>query len=136
MSDQDERDATIAGLRGAADFFEQNPAAPLTWTLDIGYHCSDRDEFVAAARALGRADKDFSSGFASVTRDFGGGIVVRYQAYRSEVCERVVVGTREVEVEEPDPEIVAALPKVKRVETVEEVEWRCEPLLAPARQAA
>lgn len=133
----DERRAqTIAGLRAAADFFEANPDAPIAYSIDLGYHCSDRDEFVAAVRALGSARKDFNSTFAQAGRRFGGGVEVRYQAYRDQVCERVVVGTKQVEVEEPDPEVVAALPKVKRTETVEEVEWRCEPLLAPVEQAA
>ena len=132
----DRRSEFVAGLRAAADFFESNPDAGVPYDARMGFHCSSRDEFVTAVRALGRAEKDFTSSYARATRDFGGGVQVDYQAYRSEVCERVVVGTREVEVEEPDPEAVAALPKVKRTETVEDVEWRCEPLLAPKVEAA
>jgi hypothetical protein len=51
------------------------------------------------------------------------------------VCERVVVATREVEMEEPDPVAVAALPKVTRTVTVEDVEWKCAPLLTSADQS-
>jgi len=49
--------------------------------------------------------------------------------HRAQVCERVVVGTREVEVEEADPAAVAALPKVKHVKVIEDVEWVCSPAL-------
>lgn len=136
MLDQDERAATVAGLRAAADFFEANPDAPMPFGVDLGRHMNDRDEFVSAVRALGSARKDFGSTYAQVARSFGGGVEIRYQAYREQVCERVVVGTRQVEVEEADPAAVAALPKFKRTETVEDVEWRCEPLLAPVEQAA
>lgn len=128
---QDDRAATIAGLRAAADFFEQTPDAPLPYSIDLGVHCFGREEFVTAVRALGNARKDFSSAYAEAGRDFGGGVQIRYQAARDQVCERVVVGTETREVEEPDPDAVAALPKVKRTEVVEQVEWRCEPLLAP-----
>ena len=44
------------------------------------------------------------------------------------MCERVVVGTREVEVEEADPAAVAALPKVKRTVTVVSTSrWKTPP---------
>lgn len=136
MLDQDERAATIAGLRAAADFFEATPDAPLPYSINLGLHLFTREEFVSAVRALGKARKNFSTGYAEAKREFGGRVEIRYQAYREQVCERIVVGTKQVETEKPDPEAIAALPKVKRVETVEEVEWRCEPLLAPVEQAA
>lgn len=48
---------------------------------------------------------------------------------RDEVCERVVTGTREVTEEVPDPEALAAVPKVVVTKTVEDVKWICRPLL-------
>jgi hypothetical protein len=54
---------------------------------------------------------------------------------RNEVCEKVVTGTREVTKEVPDPEALAAVPKVTVTETVEDVEWRCHPILDAAVQS-
>lgn len=49
---------------------------------------------------------------------------------REELCERVVTGVREVTEEVPDPEALAAVPKVAVTKTVEDVEWVCRPILA------
>jgi len=91
-----------------------------------------------ARRAGAAMRKDIGDTYAGADLIFGS-LVLHVYSQREEVCERVVVGTRQVEVEEPDPkavvEAVAALPKVKRVETVEDIEWRCTPLLAPADDA-
>jgi hypothetical protein len=47
-----------------------------------------------------------------------------------------VVGTREVTEEVPDPEALAAVPKVTVTRTVEDVRWECRPLLAEAQRDA
>ena len=47
---------------------------------------------------------------------------------REEVCERKVTVVTE-EVEEVDPEALAALPKVMVTREVEQVEWICPPSL-------
>ncbi|HET6291734.1 MAG TPA: hypothetical protein VFG33_00115, partial [Kribbella sp.] len=60
----------------------------------------------------------------------GGVIEVHVGAYRDQVCERVVTGTREVTKTVPDPSVV--VPDVEVTETVEDVEWICGPLLAKA----
>lgn len=50
---------------------------------------------------------------------------------RAAVCERVVTGVV-VETEEmPDPDYIAAAPTKTVTREVEQVEWRCEPILAP-----
>jgi heme-binding NEAT domain protein len=54
---------------------------------------------------------------------------------REEICERIVTGTREVTVEVPDPEQLAAVPTVSVTKTVEDVEWICRPLLDDATTA-
>jgi hypothetical protein len=51
------------------------------------------------------------------------------------VCERVVTGTRLETKEVPDPEALKAVPLVTVTETVEDVEWRCMPLLADLTSA-
>lgn len=75
----------------------------------------------------------------NVTKDIGdyAGVILRFgevglyvYAGRGEVCERIVTGTREVTKEVPDPKALAEVPKVTVTETVEDVEWKCTPLLA------
>ena len=56
-----------------------------------------------------------------VERSFGGQVTLQYQASRSEVCERVVVGTETVHVSDPEARMV----EVER----DVIEWRCSPIL-------
>lgn len=87
-----------------------------------------------ARRAGATIRKDGDERYAKALLDFGG-ITLQVYAQRDQVCERVVIGTRQVEIEEPDPELLAKVPTVRRIATVEDVEWRCTPLLAPAEHA-
>ena len=68
--------------------------------------------------------------FYDFTRSYGGGVYASVVVDRPAVCERVVTAVREVTREVPDPEALAALPTTTVTETVEDVEWRCLPLLA------
>lgn len=95
------------------------------------------DDLARVSRAIGgRWDKRDRDELFALVREVADGVHVELVAWREQVCTRVVTGTRQIEVEEADPEAVAALPKVTRVETVEDVEWRCEPLLAPREPQA
>jgi hypothetical protein len=137
----DPREAYIDGLRQIADFLAAHPEVPLPY-LDSTAHTGgrhqstlsiylwDRDTMATVARAMGQATKSTHESTRQfyLTRRFAG-IDLVASVPRNEVCQRIVVGTSEVEVEEPDPAAVAALPKVKRTEVVEQVEWRCMPLL-------
>lgn len=142
MPDNDNatRAAYTAGLRQLADILDNYPEVPLPVDgsspnyLRIGFHFlsaeDPRTEMAAARRALGvpmeksaRTDDYF---------DLKGnlhGLYFSMTAFREDVCERVVVATREVEVSEPDAAAVAALPKVTRTVKVEDVRWKCTPLL-------
>ncbi|MET8866471.1 hypothetical protein ABZW11_26335 [Nonomuraea sp. NPDC004580] len=142
------RAAYTAGLRALADALDANPDLPLPWQggpyMAMTLHFLDaqdpRAEMAAARRALGipmdKAPRE--DGYFDM-RGTLHGVHIAFTAYRKDVCERVVVGTREVEIEEPDPDAVAALPTVKRTEVIEDVEWVCHPILAtdePAGGAA
>lgn len=82
-------------------------------------------------RAGATIDKNVSDKYASVLLRFGSFALDVY-AEREQVCERVVTGTREIEVEEQDPEALAAVPTRTVTKVVEDVEWVCTPLLSGA----
>lgn len=56
-------------------------------------------------------------------------VYVRASVDREQICERVVTGTHEVIEEVPDPDLLAAVPKVTNVRVEEIVEWKCRPIL-------
>lgn len=136
------RAAYTAGLRALADILDAHPELPLPFE-GTGPGCNafsfhflstadPRAEMAAARRALGVAvEKNSSEADATYYRLSGKlhGLHFELSAFRKDVCERVVVATREIEVEEPDPAAVAALPKVKRTEVIEDVKWKCHPIL-------
>ncbi|MBP2704474.1 hypothetical protein JOL79_11675 [Microbispora sp. RL4-1S] len=140
----DPRHEYIRGLRALADALENHPELPLPYQgshpnygrLSFHFLSSEnpRAEMAAARRALGvPLEKDARDGDTYL--DLKGnlhGLYFLLTAFRKDVCERVVTGTREVEIEEPDPAAVASLPKVKTTVTIEDVEWVCHPILAGA----
>jgi hypothetical protein len=146
MTDTDPRQAYIDGLHQIADFLAEHPEVPLPYLggdlrAGVTDHSlpiylvtgSQRDDLAAIARAMGSASKVVQpdSDRFYVLRKFGA-ITLTASADRAEVCDRVVTGTREVTREVPDPEALAAVPKVTVTETVEDVDWVCGPLLAKA----
>jgi hypothetical protein len=127
-----------AALREAADLLDQRPQLPqpyitnsysgrvnLAWYLHIDTSNHPKQKALAAliVKTLGgkwdkgEREKDFDF---YQSRDL---LDLHIQVDRPAVCERVVVGTetRTVPAVEAQPE---------RTETVEKVEWRCQPLLA------
>lgn len=137
------RDGYIEGLRMLADLLEAKSDLPLPYDgsknsplLTMILHGDNRTELAAAVRALPCRLEKVADGDHFKLRGQLSGLHVQLLTYRKDICERVVTGTRQVEVTEPDPAAVAALPKVTRTETVEDVEWICPPsLLAPAKEA-
>ena len=143
MTGPDQRAAYTAGLRQLADILDAHPEVPLpcegsnpTYSrLSFHFLYSDnvRADMAAARRALGvpTEKNDRVPGYFNLHGSLHG-LHFSMTAYRKDVCERVVVATREVEVEEADPVAVASLPKVKRTVKIEDVEWKCAPLLEQA----
>lgn len=80
-------------------------------------------------RAGAKVDKHTNGDFAGAILTFGR-VTMKVYSDRDQVCERIVTGTREVPVEEKDPEALAAVPTRTVMRVVEDVEWRCTPLLA------
>ncbi|GGM84873.1 hypothetical protein GCM10012275_64520 [Longimycelium tulufanense] len=131
-----------ASLRSLADMIEANPELAENFsgyknTIAITVHTDLFDRvgslarFARACKAAGATvAKEIDDKWHNVVATFANSVEVTMLAYREEVCERVVVGTREVVEEVPDPEAMAAVPTVKRKRTEEIVRWECRPLLA------
>lgn len=100
------------------------------------YGIVDRDELAAIARAVGgRWDKHDDDLLFRLTREILDGVTVDLVVNREAVCEWVTTGEETVEIVEPDPDLVAQLPTVTRIETRKVGEWQCKPVL-PGVEAA
>lgn len=130
-----------AGLRALADMIEASPE--LVDKAHLGDRFNrmlvpawTRDEVAAAARAGLRSgakvDKHVGDKYAGVNVVLNEMVSLHVYVDREEVCERIVVGTRDVTEEVPDPDALAAVPTVTVTKTVEDVEWRCTSLLSEA----
>lgn len=124
-----QRDAIAEGYTELAEWADRHPDVSLYPSGALIYaFAPDQPTFQAWVRALadgapiGGVRKEIGTQYASATRRFGP-LNVQVTIARTEVCERVVTGTRKVEV--PDPEVVAAAPLVTVDEDI--VEWRCPP---------
>jgi hypothetical protein len=133
----DPRAEFAAGLRAFADLIDANPDLPLPvqdkfeWTVWPSAVADVKAEIARIRRLLpGRFDKnDTSDYYNSKYFELRGqlrGLPLVISTYREQVCERVVVGTRAVTKTVPAPDA----PMVEVTVTVEDVEWRCHPLLA------
>ena len=139
----------IAGLHALADMLDQHPELPLPstgtstafdwWIWD---HENENSKAVLAeiVRLIPGA-KNKVVGEGSTASWFTveaslRGLRIDVNAHRASVCRRVVTGTREVTEEVPDPDALATVPKVTVSKTVEDIEWVCEPLMAPREQVA
>jgi hypothetical protein len=117
----------IAGLRGLAEFLEQRPEFPIlgshTWYIFQHNPIGLSD----CIKSLGRVTKYADGGYIGAQRRFGP-IVLDVSSKRSEVCRRVVKGTRTV---------TKLVPVQFELQEVEEeiVEWECPKQLITADHA-
>lgn len=143
MSDTQKQVAAeqAAGLRALADMIEANPELADNFSnalnhsgMKVHLRAGDRAVEMAsiariALRHGAKVRKDIDDKWHNLILTFGT-VKAEVLAYRSDVCERVVVGTETVTKTVPDPEALAAVPTVEVTEEVETVEWVCTPLLA------
>lgn len=120
-------DRYLESIELLAAWCDQHPEIPVTCSGPYAHaFAKDREQLTEWIRALshgapiGSVRKEAGDAYAGAVRTFGS-IELRVLCSRDQVCERIVVGTRPVEV--PDPEIVAAAPLVTIDEEI--VEWRC-----------
>jgi hypothetical protein len=135
MKYKDQREL-VEGLRKLADFIEEHPELPISdpeisveywihepYTFDDDQR-SVKERMQVAARALGRANKEYYGSYFNLSRKFSEHVKLEFTSDRQEVCRRVV---KEV-VHHPE-QIVPQ--KVLPARTEEVVEWVCDdPILA------
>jgi len=92
--------------------------------LSVLNYSNDAAELATHALLLGSAEKSGSDEWYSVVKRFGAHRIEVY-GQRDDVCERIVVGTRDVEKMVVDPDA----PLVTVTVTEEIVEWVCPPSL-------
>lgn len=118
----------IEGLRELADFLEAHPAIlnPVSTFMmnQFVYGDDAKTRIRMMVRGTGKWEKTPKGDFFCLSRPFGPH-TVDINTSREEVCEKVQVGTREVEVQ--DPEILKTVPMVTVNEPV--YEWECHNLL-------
>lgn len=130
-----------AGLRKLADMIEDNPEVAKFADLDrlYAFHVTNAADQATIARAAlkhgAKVDKHISEQLHNVLLSWGA-VSAYVLASRGDVCERVVVATREVTEEVPDPEALAAVPTVTVTRTEPVTEWRCKPILAADTETA
>jgi hypothetical protein len=145
----DVRGEYVAGLRALADVLQAHDNLPLPtdgqsgspldwWVYEFAVE-DPKATMAAIVRALPGAKAKTvgeygASAWLTVSAQLRG-LHIDINSRREAVCTRVVKDVREVTREVPDPDALAAVPTVTVTETVEDVEWVCEPLLASEAQA-
>jgi hypothetical protein len=136
---KENREEAIAAIRELADLLEAHDALPVPFGLDGGssmnvfLHDGDAPQRLAElTRLLAPCEKMSEEWGTGIQALIGGVIRLQVTADRELVCERVVIGEREVTREVPAPG--AEMVTVTEVEEI--VEWRCpESFLALAQPA-
>jgi hypothetical protein len=136
----DRRAAYIKGMRALMDTLEANPDVPLPWqgtsSSPMTFHYltgeNPRRDMALAARAIpckwAKSEQESQDGRLAWLNLDGllHGLHIQLDAYRDAVCERVVTGTEEREVEK----VITPAVTEKVTESVPVVEWRCGSIMA------
>lgn len=110
-------------LRNIADWIEAHPEIPVPHTNRIAIvDIHSKSDLARLARAFGDCKKETDSKFFIITKDFGGILVEGFE-YREKICERVVVGAKQIPERIIPEQIIPAHDE-------EIVEWKCPDLLS------
>lgn len=127
------RENFIRGLREMAQFLEANPDTDPTTYPGNGrefsvYDRHEKSDAAMLAKLMGKCDKEFTSEQFVLSKTFGGegGPRLAFYFMRATVCERVVVGQKVIPAQVVPAKEEYTLPEV----VIDEVEWRCNPILA------
>jgi len=117
---KDGRLQILNDVRTLIDWLEAHPEITIPYDFENGFMLSSvntRDELIAVAREFKECEKVFSNDSFYLHKRFGQASLYAFTS-RTEVCERVVVGSEEV------------AERVIPAHVRDVVEWRCaEPLL-------
>jgi hypothetical protein len=119
-----QREQTLVDVQNIIRWLAAHPEIPLPIEFTRGlniYAWDSREEARIMARAMGTFEKNGNEQFLKLIKNFGSTSVVAVFS-RSQVCERVVVGTVDV------PETVIP-ERIEPAHTKEIVEYRCPSLL-------
>ena len=138
-----------ANARRVADLLETYPDLPapthvfvdrvipeINWLIWDDEHSEQREVAQSVVKILpGTVTKTVtdSAGWMNFSGQVNG-VKWEVTCARESVCVRRVVGTKEVTREVPDPSV--EVPMIEVTETVEEVEWDCQPILADVEAVA
>lgn len=113
----------IDGLHALADFLTAHPDFIENYGINTYLDVNDPEKFRSMIKnAKGRWEKNSSDHEFNVLRYFGPHSLNLYIP-RDKICERIVTGTKIIQVPDPDRPMID-----KEVETYE---WKCNPILAP-----
>jgi hypothetical protein len=115
------RQKWIDSLRDFASWLEYHPDLAVPSTLKL-YVFPTIEEMEMYAREMGKCRKSADESYFNLTKDFLPSVQYEPTWYRNQVCERVVVGQKEVT--EDIVEVVG-----QRTVTKDVVEWKCPKVL-------
>lgn len=122
--EREHRQDYIQGLRDLADWLEDTPSATVPVYQSVYVYLSSKEHAVQLAKEAGSIRKNYEDSRLVLEKRFGHTIRYKANVTRDKVC--TIKEVKQVEKE------VAHYPQpiyVKQV--VEEIEWECDPLLAP-----
>lgn len=120
-----------ASLRKLADWYEEHPTIPLPdEEISVTADLDSKEAAAEILRACLPCKKEYTGGLFVVKKPIGS-LTLKFIFWRDAVCERVVVGTKEV----PEKVIPATEERIEPAHIEEIVEWRCEPVMQE-REAA
>lgn len=127
------------GLRELADFYLAHPEVKLPqYSSDFTIFANEwlygskeeaKEVVILAAKAFGRAEKVYSQENFKLQKEFAGGVKLTVQTDRKVVCTPVVVGKKQI----PGQVIPAEPERYVPAYEVDDVEWKCDSLLAPTQ---
>jgi len=112
-----------AGLRELADWIEAHPEMPRPGGTLTVYTLNSREEAAACLKALGTCQKEYTESNFYLSREFGP-IKLTFMFYRSAVCQRRVVGQKQVGTQVIPARITPE--EIIPAHTEDIVEWDCE----------
>lgn len=117
------RQKYIDSMRDFCSWLEYHPDVAIPSGQKL-YVFPDMDEMELYAREMGKCHKSADESYFNLTKDFLPAIQYEPTWHRNQVCERVVVGQKEV-----TEDIVEVVGKRTVIQDV--VEWKCPKVLAP-----